>query len=389
MMELKDDTLQSKFESSSESHGVLPRSIRWKLDLKLLKTYPSTHATVENTSGNGANQKDDGGFSSFSNDAVEPLSATTSNNSTNMTVTGGTRSGVRVNPSTGTRKDRTNNKNNNQIKDIELKNKKLLSENRQRYDNLFEKHYKKSSAIEIIHQSEPKKVSGSKGSGEDRNGAFALTPKRGGVNGIGGTSGTSGAASIEDPLSVFAQIEEQKVKSEKEKEMELKKERALASRTQHSVAHNHQQHQQHQELRKKMTMIEQQQEDDQVGMKWSQFYSSRDIMDIIEKDVDRLPIDHQIIPFYTKMKNSECSTTDSSRVATFDLVNEIKRMNQNLESSNETCDQIMKECRRERSIFISQILFVYAKEYPIIGYRQGKFWQLDSEWFQLCDHVLF
>lgn len=238
----------------------------------------------------------------------------------------------------------SNNDTNTYINIIDRENEKEIASHRQRYESLFAKHNKNSSAIEIIHDSHQNSTQS------------PLHARANTNNDVKKTDVTASPGPIDDPLSVFAQIEEQKVKSEKEKELEIKKERALASRK-----HHH-----HESLDRTTQQQDRQQhqnEDVNVGQRWNEFYSSREIMDIIHKDVDRLPIDHQVAAFHTKTHNND-SDVD------FNLDSKIEQMKEKLDVNN-SHDSIMKKCRLGRSLTISQILFVYAKEYPTVGYKQG------------------
>ena len=76
---------------------------------------------------------------------------------------------------------------------------------------------------------------------------------------------------------------------------------------------------------------------------WSMFYSSRELINMITKDLDRLPPFH----FSTNIKSQ--------------LV-DMKDLNVS-HPENETRD-------KKKGVLL-QILFMYAKEYPDIGYRQG------------------
>ncbi len=291
---------------------------------------------------------------------------------------------------------------NSLIREIESRNEKLISDQRQRYENLSGKHYKNSSAIEIIHDSEQKSQNSTlnkpiqskhelniqpharkTSSSIHSNKKLTSIPSKNISNSLATTTTTTTGSNnsknniIEDPLSVFAKIQEVKVKSEKQKEIEMKKERALAARSQYSIAH------QYNDTKKNVvTKIQNPQlhhhtkhdDDKEVGQRWSEFYSSREMMDIIEKDVNRLPVDHQVATFFTKMNCSQhllATNNDDDKDIIFNLESEVVAMNKSLEDDDARNEEIMKQCRHGRSIIISQVLFVYAKEYPVIGYRQG------------------
>ena len=259
---------------------------------------------------------------------------------------------------------------------IQARNQQRILDQRKQYDELADRHYKSSSAIEIIHDTDhhiPNSsnsllVTSSKGHKIPKDGSKSQT-KATHAQTKGGSSPMN-----EDPLSVFAQIEELKVKSEKEKEMEIKKERALAARTQYSIAQQYQNYDQT-KLNTKSHALSSSTEND-IGAKWSEFYTSREVMDIIEKDVDRLPTDHQVAAFYEKITPPNWKQQQAQSIS-FDLHGQLKRMStliqdESLASSKTNhYDEVLKSCRQQRSNTISQILFVYAKEYPKLGYRQG------------------
>lgn len=276
------------------------------------------------------------------------------------------------------------------IREIESRNEKLISDQRQRYENLSGKHYKNSSAIEIIHDSEQKSHNSTLNTPIQSNHEFKIQPHVRNTSSsihsskklisstsknISNSLATTGSNNntIEDPLSVFAKIQEVEVKSVKQKEIEMKKERALAARSQYSIAYQY-----HHDTKKNVVNKVQdpqshhtKYDDDKVGQRWSEFYSSREMMDIIEKDVNRLPVDHQVAAFFTNMNRSQNSlATNDDKDIIFNLDSEVVAMNKGLEDDAHN-EEIMKQCRHGRSIIISQILFVYAKEYPMIGYRQG------------------
>lgn len=334
---------------ASRYQSNLPRSVRWRIDLGLLQQNDDNQQWRNNF----GRQDEIGGY--YGDDGDDGTTMIT-------------------------------------LSSIQTGNQQLITSQRKQYDVLADKHYRNSSAIEIIHDTDHVVVSSSS--------AVSHTISKGAKNidqtkvapptslqVVGTKGGLNANAKSEDPLSVFAQIEELKVKSEKEKEMEIKKERALAARTQYSAAQQYQNQNYDQTLKhikskpSSSASGESGNNNSSKGQnRWSEFYSSREVMDIIEKDVDRLPTEHQVAAFYAKITPNEIKREENY---IFDLDKQLKRMNQLIqkeESSSPTptpstqsnhYDEILKSCRKERSHAITQILFVYAKQYPKLGYRQG------------------
>jgi len=149
------------------------------------------------------------------------------------------------------------------------------------------------------------------------------------------------------------------------------------------------------------------------GSRWADFYSTKEVLDIIEKDLDRLPTDHYTIHHELKAKTNERDgfSNANRRISVSD--NEVnlsqaaqaaaKSLSKSMSSENVRKKQnkpdlfasfslrrapILDEpdepvdtgpdSKREkdssikaRAAQLSRILFVYAREHPSIGYRQG------------------
>ena len=186
-------------------------------------------------------------------------------------------------------------------------NQTIIYQQRQRYEGLAQKHYRQSCALSIINDSEhPAR------SGPTKEKKVAKTV-------------------VDDPLSIMASFEEEKLKIDQKKALQRKKEIAMASRP--NLKHH------------PMNTDKGPEEIHDVNStKWDEFYSSREIMDIIDKDLERLPIDHHI-HFHQRKTNID------------------------IQNINAESDEAMKS-RKERNKQLAEILFVYAKEHEI-GYRQG------------------
>lgn len=213
-------------------------------------------------------------------------------------------------------------------------NKQKVFEQRHSYGLLASKHFHKSSALAIIDDTE--KSDGSTSSPKVPAAASSrveIIPTKKQTKIV-----------VDDPLSVMASMEEEKIQAEKKKEIQQKKERAMASRPHHmhhpSAASNPSQ-----------GKVTNSVLNDAIGSqtRWNEFYSSKEIMDIIYKDLDRLPINHHIY-FHQRKTKQVIQITD--------------------ENWNPEDFPSMKS-RQERSKILSEILFVYAKKNAAIGYRQG------------------
>mmetsp|Transcript_11710 Transcript_11710/g.17743 ORF Transcript_11710/g.17743 Transcript_11710/m.17743 type:complete len:742 (-) Transcript_11710:61-2286(-) len=213
-------------------------------------------------------------------------------------------------------------------------NKDKVFEQRRCYGLLASKHFHQSSALAIIDDTE--KNEGSASSAKvpaAASGRTEIAPSKKQTKVI-----------VDDPLSVMASMEEEKIQAEKKKEMQQKKERAMASRPHHM-------HHPSAASGPSQGKVTNGAANDTIGSqtRWNEFYSSKEIMDIIYKDLDRLPINHHIY-FHQRKTNQVIQITDD---------------NWNPE------DSASMKSRQERSKILSEILFVYAKKNAAIGYRQG------------------
>jgi len=207
------------------------------------------------------------------------------------------------------------------LRNLQYKNNDLLREQRLRFQHLLEKHYWKCSPLAIIEDAE---VEERKSSDEED------IP-------TGTTSSTSTMTNVvADPLSMMAMLQEKEEEQETARRHLERKERALAARNKHTDTNN--------KTQTRFDGAETQVNNISAGSRWTDFYSSRDVIDIIEKDLSRLPGDHHLC--FCRRKN-------------------ICEGNQDLDENS------LSSGRKERLHDLSQILFVYAKEHPALGYRQG------------------
>lgn len=195
-------------------------------------------------------------------------------------------------------------------------NKERIQKQRQAYDDLVKKYFHSSSALAIIGDTEKIPSSSSAKS------AQSVT--------------TQVKVVCDDPLSLMAKMEETRVKLEREKDLAKKRERASASRL--TAIHHPLKHE------SSASNIDQ-----QVTTKenrWDDFYTSKETMDLIEKDLDRLPISHHV--YFHRIRTGKVLSFSES-----DLL----------------CEDGLQS-RKMRSKLLSEILFVYARKNSM-GYRQG------------------
>lgn len=203
-------------------------------------------------------------------------------------------------------------------------NHDLLKTHRQRFQDLLEKHYWQCSPLAIIEDAE---VEERKSAEEEHANPPSIPKQKQKVSTM--------TSAVADPLSMMAMLQEKEVESEKARDLEERKERALAARNR-QAANNKMQSSHDDETNKDI--------DTTTATRWTDFYSSRDVIDIIEKDLSRLPGDHHLC--FCKRKNLHGG-------------------------QGEVDENALADGRKERSHDLSKILFVYAKEHPALGYRQG------------------
>lgn len=195
------------------------------------------------------------------------------------------------------------------------KNMGRIQKQHQSYDDLVKKYFHSSSALAIIGETEKTPSS-------------SLTKSA-------HSAPTQVKVVCDDPLSLMAKMEEKKVKVEKEKDLAKKRERALASRSighhplKHDAASN--------KIDQHVTTLEN---------RWNDFYTSKETMDLIEKDLDRLPISHHVY-FHQIRTGMVLSNSDNHLL----------------------CEDGLRS-RKMRSKVLSEMLFVYARK-SSLGYRQG------------------
>jgi len=217
------------------------------------------------------------------------------------------------------------------LHDLAVHNISVVRSQQKRYDELVQKHFRQSSALSIINDSELKTLGNA-----DR----AKTSAAQNAVHIQKTLIKSAKTVVDDPLSLMASMEEEKIKVDKKKELARKKELLLVSRP-------HMKHKSSADERQKGPPNSSVECSERSKTRWDEFYSSKEIMDIIDKDLDRLPIAHHI--YFHQRKTKQVSSDDKD----WNIGNPASL-----------------QSRSERSKLLSEILFVYAKEHSI-GYRQG------------------
>lgn len=203
------------------------------------------------------------------------------------------------------------------LHDLAKQNMSIVNSHRKRYEELAQRHYSQSRVLSIINDTA---VQTSK------------DPK------------TIAKIVVDDPLSMMASMEEEKIKVDKKKQLARKKELVMMTRP--HMRHHPSSKGSGYETQKGSTGSSE--NDVQSKTRWDEFYSSKEIVDIIEKDLDRLPIDHHVY-FHQRKTKEVISGHDKDWIMD---------------------NPASMQSRKERSKLLSKILFVYAKENNI-GYRQG------------------
>jgi len=220
------------------------------------------------------------------------------------------------------------------LRDLAKQNMSVVNSHRNRYEDLAQRHYRQSSALSIINDTEmhtPKDLDHAKANvGQD---SPQKHPK------------TTAKIVVDDPLSIMASMEEEKIKVDKKKQLARKKELVMMTRPH---MRHHPSSKSSGDGRQKGSTGSGAENGVQSKTRWDEFYSSKEIIDIIEKDLDRLPIDHHIY-FHQRKTKEVISGHDKDWIMD---------------------NPASMQSRKERSKLLSKILFVYAKENNI-GYRQG------------------
>ncbi len=222
------------------------------------------------------------------------------------------------------------------LEDLALRNEKIIMDHRTKYEKLAEKHFRQSSALSIISDTEINPVGPSsvaKSASIARKGSASKTMVKKSVKNV-----------VDDPLSLMATMEEQKVKVDRKKQIDRKRELLMTSRP-HMAHHPSTAKGVNNQIPSKsgVESVVNSNEESFSKTRWDEFYSSKDIIELIEKDLDRMPIDHHVYFYQRKTKENVSVDDDKWNV------------------NNPT----MMQSRTERNKYLSEILFVFAKEHSI------------------------
>jgi hypothetical protein len=220
----------------------------------------------------------------------------------------------------------------------------MLNQQRHRYDALARRHY--WNCQEIIGSFHGSTSESTNGAGEVAACHSQPTDTDEAVTGA-----TSSDAAAFDPLSALAAEAEFKERREQEMDLEYRKARAR----------------QHLGLPDRASSNGNGPIDSACGgSRFSEYYSSAEVLHVIEKDLHRLPLDH-VETFHRRRlrglgleAHDECPSYANANARSGhdeDVVDEdTKRLH---------------ESRAERSKLLGEVLFVYAREHQALGYRQG------------------
>ena len=227
------------------------------------------------------------------------------------------------------------------LKKIHLHNTDKLDKQRQHYDTLVKEHLWGSTPLGITQASESVKDENT--SSSPNQSSAPETPKRTRTI-VTSTLSKGNKTQAVDPLSMMASMEEEQVMIDKAREIEQKREQALAARSRSHSGRNS-------SLANNLT------EKQVPKTRWNEFYTSKEIINIIEKDLDRLPVDHHFCFCLRKVGHRLSS---ESKIFDFDFSEPLPMD-----------EEVVSSYKKKRSEIIAQILFVHAKEHPSLGYRQG------------------
>lgn len=188
-----------------------------------------------------------------------------------------------------------------------------MHQQRTTYEDLVNQYYHSSTALAIICDTEKEPCPSS-----DKIKQSSSTPLK----------------VYDDPLSIIMTIEETKLKIENEREVARKKERTLTLRSNLTDKSESPR-----KPKDPLTLT--------TEKRWNDFYTSKEIMDLIEKDLDRLPLSHHI--YFHQMRTGNIISNDEGYAISDDAM----------------------LSRQKRSKILAELLFVYAKKNSNLGYRQG------------------
>ena len=364
----------SNFQAKHRQLSQLPRSVRWRLSLGVL-TDPFDGEDVKDDTGDNKSEKSSGSNSKPS--CIQQM----------------------------LEQDKVKDNILSQLKTIEEVNALKLRFQRSRYEELEKRHYWSHTPVGIAGKTDNKAA-------EDVNKAEVATTT------------TQHVAKGDDPLSAFLEtgqedkgifgfgakrkgkrgnaINNNSVHSTSTKSTTTKSTKSSNEKEPHpSPNHN-----------------SKEEEEKRDKSKWASFYSNREMLDVIEKDLNRLPTDHYTMYHSWRKQCKQCreemsSSTNKSNIAEDVLrgsdiegatqpqkqtnvslrkrfantglgqslnLGRDRKLLATLEDDEEEDEGKKAEAverleietsTKERAQMLSQILFVYGQEHEDIGYRQG------------------
>ena len=213
----------------------------------------------------------------------------------------------------------------------------MLEKQRLRYDGLAKRHYWSCKEIKLGV------------SGENNSTTEAEDETK--PNNDDGDATAASSEAVFDPLSALADEEELKQKREEEMDLQYRKEKAR----------------QHLGLPDNVGKAKRR-DSACGGSRFTDYYSSAEVLHVIEKDLNRLPPDHVAKYHRRQMKKLGMDLPDDS--ISYANTSASSGLGENVESEDEAT-KLLRISRSERSKLLGEILFVYAREHQALGYRQG------------------
>ena len=221
----------------------------------------------------------------------------------------------------------------------------MLKKQRQRYEALAKRHY--WNCQEIVGSFHGSASRSNSDADEVADFHSQATDEDEGVAG----AAFSDAAAF-DPLSALAAEAEFKERREQEMDMEYRKARAR----------------QHLRLSDRANSSNGNGPKDSAcgGSRFTEYYSSAEVIHVIEKDLHRLPLDHVETYHRRRLRGLGLEAQDERP----SYANANARSGHDENAVDEDV-KLLHESRAERSKLLREVLFVYAREHKVLGYRQG------------------
>ena len=219
----------------------------------------------------------------------------------------------------------------------------MLEKQRLRYDGLAKRHYWSCKEIRLGASDENK----------------SRTEETKTNNDVDSAAGASSAAVV-DPLSALAEEEELKQKREEEMDLQYRKEKArqhlgLPDNAGRSANGNGR------KAKRRDSAC--------GGSRFTEFYSSAEVLHVIEKDLNRLPPDHVVKYHRRQMKKLGVDVNDDS----ISYANNSASSGLGEVTDNEDeATKLLRISRSERSKLLGEVLFVYAREHQALNARNSE-----------------